>query len=152
MPSDPQFGLPQLGMEHRDRPAVFGLAFDDASLALVRVTLPGRTPFLDLPGGAIDAGEEAVAALVREFGEETGLVVVAGPEICRASQYFLTSDDEAVNNRCIFFETPVVGADPALKIEDTHELVWLPPREALRTVRHEAHAWAIVASLRRTPS
>lgn len=152
MPSDPQFGLPEPGRVHRDRPAAFGLAFKDASLALVRVSLPDRPPFLDLPGGAIDAGEDAATAMIREFGEETGLVVVAGPEICRASQYFVNGHDEAVNNRCVFFEALVMGVQPALKVEHDHELVWLSPREALRTMRHEAHAWAIVASLRREPA
>lgn len=151
MLSDPQFGLPELGKSHRDRPASFGLAFKDSTLALVRVSLADRAPFLDLPGGAIDPGENAATAMIREFGEESGLLVVAGPETCRASQYFVTAHDEPVNNRCAFFEALVMGVQPALKIEDDHELVWLPPREALRTVRHEAHAWAIIATLRREP-
>ena len=149
MVPDPQFGRPEPGKVHRDRPAAFGLALRDARLALVRVSLADRPAFLDLPGGAIDPGEDAAGALVREFGEETGLVVGAGAEVCRASQYFLTGGDDApVNNRCTFFETLVRDADPSLKVEHDHELVWITPDEALRSVRHDAHAWAIVAWLR----
>jgi len=148
MHSDPQFGRPQAGMVHRDRPAAFGLALKDGRLALVRVTLSDRPPFLDLPGGALDPGESPGQAMVREMAEETGLVVEAGPVTARASQYFLTGRDEPVNNRCVFLEAGVRKLDPSRKIEDNHELVWLEPEEAVRVLRHEAHAWAVVAWLR----
>ena len=134
---------------HRDRPAAFGLALRDGRLALVKVTYPDKPPFLDLPGGAIDPGERPEEALIREFGEETGLVVQAGALIALASQYFLTKGGEAVNNRCRFFEAEIVGADPMLKVEQDHELVWIEPVEALASLRHEAHAWAVAAWLRK---
>lgn len=145
----PQFGQPRPGRSHRDRPAAFGLALRDGLLALVRVTYPEAPGFFDLPGGAIDEGERASQALIREFGEETGLRVVAGGEITRADQYFVTKGDDPVNNRCVFFEAALVGADPSLKVEQDHELVWMAPEAALRALRHDAHAWAIAAWLRK---
>ena len=66
------------GLDYRERPAAYGLLERDGRLALVHVSLEDRPPFFDLPGGGIDAGEDEAAALVREFGEETGLVVVGG--------------------------------------------------------------------------
>jgi 8-oxo-dGTP diphosphatase len=69
--------------------------------------------------------------------------------VARASQRFLTKGDEPVNNRCSFFEAEVVGTRPGLKVEQDHELVWFEPLEALRKLRHEAHAWAVTAWLRK---
>jgi 8-oxo-dGTP diphosphatase len=152
MSSDPQFGVPQPGRPNRDRPAAFGLAARAGFLALVRVESPNKAPFHDLPGGAIDAGEDAAQAMVREFGEETGLVVEPGPQVCRASQYFALGDGEAVNNRCTFLVATVMGEDGALKSEDDHSLVWMAPDEALRGLRHDAQAWAVAAWLRQQGS
>ncbi|CAN5282408.1 NUDIX domain-containing protein [soil metagenome] len=144
----PQFGRPHASKPHRDRPAAFGLALRDGKLAVVRITLPDRPPFLDLPGGAIDPGEGPEQALIREFGEETGLVITVGQEVTRASQYFLTRHDEPVNNRCIVFEVQIVSEAPGLKVEQDHELVWVSPDHALATLRQEAHAWGVAAWLR----
>ena len=145
----PQFGRPEPGKSYRDRPAAFGLALREGRLALVQVTYPEKPPFFDLPGGAIDPGEDAQQALIREFSEETGLIVRAGAPLTRASQMFLTKGEDPVNNRCDFFEAEVTGADPRLKIEQDHELIWIEPVEALRRLRHDAHAWAVTAWLRR---
>lgn len=148
MSTGPQFGTPREGCEHRDRPAVFGLLERQGRLAFVRITLAdGTPPFIDLPGGAIDPGETPEAALVREFAEETGLAVAAAGQIGKASQYFVTSKDEAVNNRCAFMIVRQSG-DRAEKIEDDHELIWLEPLEAVRLLRHEAHAWGVTAWIR----
>ncbi len=35
-----------------------------------------------------------------------------------------------------------------LKVEADHELVWITPHDALRRLRHDAHAWAVAAWLR----
>ena len=81
-----QFGEAEPGVDYRDRPAAFGVLVRDGRLAVVRVTLPDRPPFIDLPGGALDEGEDDAAALVREFGEETGLTVRQGALLLRADQ------------------------------------------------------------------
>jgi len=145
----PQFGTPEPGRSYADRPAVFGIAERGGEIALVRVVKPGHGSWLDLPGGAIDPGEDEAQAVVREFGEETGLRVEAGAIFARADQYFLNTDGATYDNRAAFCVVEVAGQAPELKIEDDHELVWAPPLEALSRLRHDAHAWAVAAWLRR---
>jgi 8-oxo-dGTP diphosphatase len=145
----PQFGEPQPGVEYVDRPAAFGIAERDGRIALVQVVKPGHGEWLDLPGGALDPGEDAQAAVVREFGEETGLKVRPLGAFARADQYFIKTDGQPVNNRGVFFRLALEGEDAALKIEDDHTLVWLDPGQAVVRLRHDAHAWAVAAWLRR---
>ena len=149
MKTPPQFGRPEPDKTYRDRPAAFGIADRDGRIALVRVEKEGYKPWHDLPGGALDPGETAAQAVVREFGEETGLVVEALEPFAEAAQYFINTDGEALNNRCVFFEVKLVREAPELKIEDDHTLVWMPPHPAQIELRHEAHAWAVNQLLRR---
>ena len=145
-----QFGTPEADVRYRDRPAAFGVVLRDGRLALVKVTKPDTAPFFDLPGGAIERDESESQAMVREFGEETGLVVRAADALTRADQYLRTTDGETVNNRSVIFRADVLGEDPALKIEADHELVWVEPAEALRRLRHDSHAWGVLCWLRKT--
>jgi 8-oxo-dGTP diphosphatase len=145
----PQFGEPETGLVYRDRPAAFGVLVRGGAIALVTVRKPDHAPWIDLPGGAVDPGETLEAALVREFGEETGLGVSAGDRLGRADQYFVKTDGEPVNNRQTFFETRFLEPAPRLKIETDHELVWVDPARALKQLRHPSHAWAVVLALRK---
>ncbi|MDP1632951.1 MAG: NUDIX domain-containing protein [Caulobacter sp.] len=146
----PQFGAPPSGQTPRERPAAFGVAERDGAIALVRIRPAGGGDWLDLPGGAIDPGEDELQALIREFGEETGLEIRAGRRITDFGQYFVLSSGEAVNNVASVHAVEVTGAAPALKIEADHELVWLDPTEAIRRLRHDGHAWAVARWLRET--
>ncbi len=143
-----QFGEAGPGLVYKDRPAAFGIALREGRIALVRVTKPGADPWYDLPGGALDPGEDDAQALVREFGEETGLIVRAGDLVVRASQRFHKTDGEPVNNRSGHYVAEIAGEDPGLKIEDDHELVWLDPHQAVVRLRHDSHAWAVATWLR----
>lgn len=145
-----QFGEPLPGRVHRERPAAFGIAVRDALVAVVRVRPEEGGDYIDLPGGAIDPGEDEVQALIREFGEETGLVVTAGQRITGIRQYFVLSSDEPVNNIAGVYWVEVTGADAALKIEADHELVWVEPADAIRRLRHDGHAWAVAKWMRET--
>jgi 8-oxo-dGTP diphosphatase len=143
-----RFGEPTPGLDYRDRPAAYGLLEQEGRLALVHVGLPDRAPFFDLPGGGIDEGESEAQALVREFGEETGLLVEAGDLVARAEQFMLSAHDEPFLSQGGFFEARLRQERPELKIEDSHALVWLDPNEALLRLRHDSHAWAVTAWLR----
>lgn len=144
----PQFGERQGAREYRDRPAAFGIVERGGRIALVRVEKPGHAAWFDLPGGAIDPGEIAEQAVVREYGEEAGLRVTVGRPYAVADQYFLNTDGEAFNNRATFFTLELAAEDPGLKIEDDHALVWEEPHAALAILRHDAHAWAVASWLR----
>ncbi|HLI66797.1 MAG TPA: NUDIX domain-containing protein [Caulobacteraceae bacterium] len=143
-----RFGRPEAGLVYRERPAAYGLLERDGRLALVYVTLDDRPPFYDLPGGGIDPGEDEEAALRREFGEETGLVVRAGRRVAAAEQYMISAHREPFLSQGAFFEAAFERVAPALKIEDDHELVWMAPTDALTALRHDSHAWAVAAWLR----
>ncbi|HRD96281.1 MAG TPA: NUDIX domain-containing protein [Rubrivivax sp.] len=144
----PQFGEREPGLAYRDRPAAFGIAERGVLIALVRVRPDTGGDWLDLPGGALDPGEDEVAALVREFGEETGLVVVAGRRVTDFGQYFTLANGEPVNNVGGVYVVQVTDEDAGLKIEPDHELVWLDPCEAVRRLRHDGHAWAVARWMR----
>ena len=146
-PGPLQFGRAPEGVTPRDRPAAFAVVVRDSRIATVFIQrLDGA--YTDLPGGAVEAGETDAQACVREFGEETGLLIRPLRLLGRASQHLRTVEGEPVNNRCALFEAECTGEDAALKIEADHTLQWLDPHEALRVLRHDAHAWAVLAWLR----
>ena len=143
-----QFGRKVEGRAYQDRATVFGVVLRDGKLACVRVRRPAGD-YVDLPGGAVDPGETEPQALAREFAEETGLRVRPCQPFAWAAQYLLKSDGRAVNNLCAFWTAEAEGeADPALKSEDDHTLVWLDPEEACKLLRHDAYAWAVLARTR----
>ena len=143
-----QFGAPTPGKTLTPRPAAFGIAERNGKIALVRVRPLAGGDWLDLPGGAVDPGEDENAALVREFGEETGLVIAVGDPVTAFAQYFEKSDGQAVNNQGHVYVVAVEGEDAGLKIEDDHILVWVDPADAVRTLRHDGHAWAVAKWMR----
>jgi 8-oxo-dGTP diphosphatase len=144
-----QFGEPERGVSYKARPAAFGIVERDGLIGLVRVRPAEGGDWLDLPGGAVDPGEDELAALVREFGEETGLKVQPRGVLVRVAQFFRKSGNEPVNNQGGIYAVRETGADPNLKIEDDHELVWISPADAVARLRHDSHAWAVASWLRR---
>ncbi len=144
------FGTPLEGLTYRNRRAAFGVAENGlGQIALAQVTKPGKAPYFDLPGGAVDGDETEAQAVAREFGEEVGLVVEAEALIEVVSQHFLKSDGEPVRNFGGVYVVRMQGEKAGLKIEDDHALVWLDPRDAVVALRHDAHAWAVAAWMRR---
>ena len=143
-----QFGAYNPSIVYRSRPAVFGIAERDGLIACVHIKRDTSPAYFDLPGGAIEGEETEAQALAREFIEETGLGVSAVDRLTEASQYFLRTDGEALNNVCAFWIMKIEARHPERQQERDHKLVWLPPQEALTKVRHEAHAWAICCWLR----
>lgn len=144
----PQFGERVGGRVYADRPAAFGIAERGDKIALVRIEKADGAVWRDLPGGAVDPGETADQAVVREFGEEAGLKIAAVETFAEADQFFLNTEGKAFNNRGAFFTVRIEAEAPDLKVEDDHTLIWVDATEAIRTLRHEAHAWAVAAWVR----
>ena len=149
MSAVPQFGQARPGLAYPDRPVAFGVAERGGLIALVEVDPPEGPPRIDLPGGGIDPGEEAAAAMAREFLEESGLVVRASAELVRADHYFENGKGERFNTRGVFFAAEVLEERPEAKVEADHELIWRGPHEALRLLSRDSHVWALVNWLRR---
>jgi 8-oxo-dGTP diphosphatase len=143
-----QFGVRQLGLEYPDRPAAFAVVPRGPMIAVVRITRDNYAPFYDLPGGGVEPGETAEQAVVREFGEEAGLVIRPVRRLGLADQFLIKTDGAGANNRSVLFEAEFKSEDESLKIEADHERVWLDPDTALRRLRHDSHAWAVLAWLR----
>jgi 8-oxo-dGTP diphosphatase len=144
-----QFGLRDRSVDYPDRAAAFAVVARGTKIAVVRITREGHAPYYDLPGGALEPGETAEQAVVREFAEETGLVILPVTGLGRADQFLVKTDGTAANNRSTLFEADLMSEDASLKIEADHELVWLDSDTALRQLRHDSHAWAVLAWLRR---
>ena len=95
-----QFGTARPGLDYIHRAATFGLVEQDGKLACVRVDR-GEGGYFDLPGGAVDGEESEQQALVREFAEETGLIVEPEDRLTEAAQYFRRTDGSpAVSGPC----------------------------------------------------
>lgn len=142
-----QFGRPASGLTYAERPSAFSLLpRADGRVAFVEI---GPDRFLDLPGGGVEAGEEARDAAVREAREEAGLHVQVHDEIAYAGQFAFMDDGFPVNKLCRFFRATEI-APAQTPLEDDHVLSWRDPLQAVRRLRHDAHAWAVVAWLRMT--
>lgn len=145
----PQFGERLAGRAYGERPAAFGILERDGQVAVVRIEKPDGAAWIDLPGGGVDPGETPEEGVVREYGEEAGLKVAVSAPFARADQFFVNTEGQAWNNRSDFYVLELVGEDPTLKVEDDHQLIWLAPLEAITSLRHDSHAWAVAAWLRR---
>lgn len=145
----PQFGKPEPGRTYPDRPAAFAVVERAGLIALVRVNFPNGGGRIDLPGGGLEPGETAHAAVVRECAEETGLAVTVDEPFERADHFFTNESGHSKNTRGVFFAARLEREDPALKIEDDHALIWADPYEALLALDRDSHAWALAAWLRK---
>jgi 8-oxo-dGTP diphosphatase len=136
------------GLSYQPRDGAYGLLFRLDKLALVRVGF--HAPYYhDLPGGGVDPGEAPQDAVVREFGEETGLIVRVSDRLpVEMSQYFFDGDSRPFDNQCHLFALELIGENPQLKVEADHQLEWHDPINAMTMLRHEAHAYGVLYALR----
>ena len=110
------------------RSAACGIVFDaQGNILLHRRADNGRWA---LPGGAIETGETAAEAVVREVFEETGynvqvvrIIGVYSDPIHTTMRY---PNGDVSSYVAIAFECSVVGGTPALS-DETVEVQWYPP-------------------------
>jgi ADP-ribose pyrophosphatase YjhB (NUDIX family) len=113
------------------RIGAYGLCRDDAGRVLLarnssRSAFPG---LWTLPGGGVEQGEDPDDTVVREFAEETGLVVrVAGLRAAMADVFRLPGTDLWEHTDRIIYDVTPVGGSLRDEAEGTTDLVeWVSP-------------------------
>jgi len=134
-----------LAEEPRLIPAAGGALWRRSADGALETALVHRAKYDDwsLPKGKLDAGEHALAAAVREVGEETGLEVVVGRRSVQ-TRYETRHGPKRVD----YWVMQVVGGgfEPN---DEVDELRWLPVPEAVGQVSHD-HDRAVLEDLART--
>jgi ADP-ribose pyrophosphatase YjhB (NUDIX family) len=121
------------------RATVCAVVFDDRG----RVLLHRRTDFNTwaLPGGAIETGQTAEQATVREVQEETGYDVrvarLVGIYSTPANTTITYPNGDVVSYVNLSFECAVVGGTPMLS-DETSAVEWFDPAALPETV-HPTH-------------
>jgi 8-oxo-dGTP diphosphatase len=134
----PVFGTRVEGHVYVRRPSAYALVRNGGGKwALVR-TPQGWF----LPGGGMELDETPQQTVARESKEECGFVLNAGRVIGRAIQFVYSTEEERYFEKiCEFVEAELIGM--VAPSEDDHELSWLDLNEALKSLSHESHRWAV---------
>ena len=134
----PVFGERIPGATYTPRPSAYALIRDQQS----RVAIVDAPDGVYLPGGGIDPGETAEAAVLREALEECGFEVEIVSQIARAVQLVTRKNGTRVEKTSTFFTAIIVRHQPHAQ-EPGHEVLWLTVAEATSRLTHESHSWAI---------
>jgi 8-oxo-dGTP diphosphatase len=138
MQSPLEFGEKIDGVYYQPRPGAYAVIREGAGLVAV---LKVRERFY-LPGGGIDAGETAEAALHREVREETGHAIEIVRPIGFAIEHVAARREGYFAKHCHFFEARL-GAHLTIEHEADHELVWLPLADAIEQLTDGSQSWAV---------
>jgi 8-oxo-dGTP diphosphatase len=94
----------------RLRVASYGVLRRDGALLLVRASGASGAPGTWwLPGGGVEFGEAPADALVREFAEETGLVVAVGGRPFVVSDVIVRGSGESVHSVRLCYAVELKG-------------------------------------------
>lgn len=100
--------LPPSGLAYRL--SAYGVLFDEQGRVLM-----GRDEKMDLgwnlPGGGINKDETLEQGLIREFEEETGLIVRVGPAVSNRDSFIIMPTGRAVHAVMHFYLVEVIGGE-----------------------------------------
>ncbi|MCA9278089.1 MAG: NUDIX domain-containing protein [Phycisphaeraceae bacterium] len=133
------FGIAHPDVTYIPRPGAYALVLrDDGMLAVVRNFLG-----LFLPGGGIEQGETDEQALTREIAEECAYHADMLGYIGAATEYVrVGTTDRGQLKQCVFYRARFT-APLHTPVEDGHELVWVSPEEAMKTLYLACHRWVV---------
>ncbi|MEK7661691.1 MAG: NUDIX domain-containing protein [Pseudomonadota bacterium] len=138
-----QFGKTIHGKQYKERPSVYGICLGEGGkIAIARIGDKNHHHY-DLPGGGIESEESDPEALIREFEEEVGIPIWPLRQMGRAGQYWI-NETVPVNSLASFYEVEITGGI-IRPTEPDHSLVWMSVEDAVKKVRHDSHAWAILS-------
>jgi len=144
-PNIPEFGTPVSAATYVLRPGGYAVAFSATGDVATLSTPLG----LMLPGGAQDDRESPEDAAVREVEEACGLRIGLGSRIGVTDELVSAADERThYRKRRTYFFADVIGE--AGFGEPDHQLVWLPPRDAVARLLHESPRWAVAEACRQT--
>lgn len=126
----PRFGpAPRPGQSYRLRPGAYAILLRQGRMLLTHQD--GPQPEYQLPGGGIDAGEGAIAALHREVLEETGYRIAGLRALGSYRRFCYMPDyDLMAEKLCqVWLARPVLRHGPPT--EPGHSACWMTPAEAL---------------------
>ncbi len=124
------------------RVRVCGILIENDKILLVNHQgLTSSNQFWSPPGGGIEFGESAVQCLVREFTEETDLII----EVVKFLfvNEFISTTLHAIE---LFFEVKAIGGtlkkgtDPELTSQIIKQVQFMPMEEVLELVTGEVHS------------
>lgn len=139
-----QFGNTIVGKVYKERPSVYGICQGEGSKIAIAKIGDKDSYIYDLPGGGVEIDESEPEGLMREFEEEVGINIWPVRFLGRAGQYWINKEDIYYNSLASFYEVEITG-EIGKPLEEGHQLVWMDLHEAMKKVRHESHAWAIMA-------
>ena len=114
------------------------LICDGKMLALKRSATDTRRPLKwDLPGGAVELGEDIKAACVREVSEETGIMIEV--KDCK-TVYAMTEYVQPTISATFVFFIAVVHSAPVVLSNEHIEAQWMTLDEALNAFTYERHS------------
>lgn len=129
----------------RPRLAVRGLLLIENRLLLVNAWPEGKSDLLCAPGGGVEAGSSLPDNLIREFHEETGLVISVG-EPCLVNEFH--DPNSSFHQVDVYFRVSLISGDPAAPWTDPEGVVTerrLVTREELADLRVKPDSLAEIA-------
>ena len=136
-----EFGVREAGARYTQRPAAYAVVFDEQC----RIACVAETEGLFLPGGGLEAGEDASQAIVREVAEECAREFEIVERLGSAIQFFVAPDAERYELRASFF---LGRFGSAIDREPELEMAWLPAAPTSPPFFHACHRWIVGRALR----
>jgi 8-oxo-dGTP diphosphatase len=126
----------------------YGVLIDEGRVALVRSSNPRHVPALWwLPGGGIDFGEAPEDTLIREFREETGLIVHRPMLLGVTSDVRRRDNGDKIHTVRILFTIELAGGELHHEVHGTTDhAAWFDLSE-IETMNIADYARAAIASV-----